>query len=349
MPLFRTTLSTKEKMNLISNLATMLQAGIPIYEATEVLLDEAKGTTQIILQQLQKDLSAGKAINVSFANFPYVFDDVTINLIHAAEEAGTLEETLRDLVDTMRKEMEFSERVRSAMMYPIIIFIVFIGVVLLMLIVVIPKISQVFERMKVDLPLPTRIMVRSSNLLLENTYPVIGGVALAVVIIAILYKRNKQFILNMIFSVPGVRGLVRQIDITRFCRSLHLLLSSGVPITHSLALAQKVVVKKEVSQIIEKARTLAESGHQFSEGLKTKDKIFPPMMVKLMEVGERTGQLENSMLHVSEQMDYEVSKTLKALTSMIEPIMLVFIGLAVGGMMMGIISPIYGLIGNVGG
>jgi len=344
----RVSLSTKEKMNLISNIGTMLTAGIPIYEATQVLLDEAKGGTKLVLEELQKDLAAGKSINMSFANFPDVFDEVTVNLIKAAEEAGTLEQTLKDLVVTMRKEMEFSERVTAAMMYPMIIMVVFIGVVLMMLMVVIPKISKVFERMNVNLPLPTRIMVAASKALLENTYYVVGGIILLIVVVVFLYKRNKKLIFNIVFSMPGIRGLVRQIDITRFCRSLHLLLSSGVPITHSLALAQKVVMKKEVERIIEKARVLAESGHQFSEGLRTKDKIFPPMMVKLMEVGERTGQLENSMLHVSEQMDYEVSKTLKSLTALIEPIMLVFIGVAVGGMMMGIISPIYGLIGNVG-
>ena len=149
--------------------------------------------------------------------------------------------------------------------------------------------------------------------------------------------------------MPGVSGLIREIDITRFSRSLHLLLSSGIPITTSLELAQEVILKKEVRLLVNKAREQALAGHPFSYGLQSKRNIIPGIIIKLMEVGEKSGTLEEAMQNVSENMDYKVNKSVKKMTALLEPLLLVFVGLAVGGMMMAIIAPIYGLIGSVGG
>lgn len=341
-------LASEEKIGLISNLSTMLQAGIPIADTVTALLEEAKGNQKKILISLQEDITAGKQISESFAQFPYVFDKVTVNLLKAAEEAGTLEATLRDLQKNILQEREFSDKVKSAMFYPAVVMVIFVGVLLSMLLVVIPRISQVFSRLNVELPLPTKVLIFLSNAIIQNWLLVSVSVALLVAVVVILFNTKRELVLGFVFGFPGVSKLVTQIDITRFSRSLNLLLASGIPITTSLELAQEVILKKEVAQLVLRAREQAQAGHPFSAGLRSKKNIFPSMMIKLMEVGERSGTLEEAMLNVSEHMDYTVSKSIKKLTALLEPLMLVLVGLAVGGMMLSIIAPIYGLIGQVG-
>jgi len=344
----RIRLQQEEKISLIDNLGTMLKAGIPIIEVVGTLKKEAKGNQQKILNKLHSDLGNGKTISASFAKFPYSFDTVTVSLIKASEEAGTLEETLIDLKANLIKEMEFSDKVKSALFYPIIIMIVFVAVLLLMLLFVIPRISQVFERLRVDLPVTTKILIWMSNFLINNTLLFVIGTGFFIFLVLFLYARNREFFYKIIFHLPLISTLMIQIDVTRFTRSLHLLLASGLPIITTLELVSKVCLMKAVREAIEKAKTLAQEGHPFTSGLKTKRKLIEPMMIKLMEIGEESGTLEAAMQNVSTTMDYRVSKTLKKLTTMLEPIMLVLIAVIVGSMMLAIISPIYSMIGNVG-
>lgn len=344
----RVRLSSEEKLNLISNIATMLAAGISLTGTIETLTEEAKGNLLVILQSVQDDLTAGKTLSTSFSSFPLVFDPVTVNLLRASEEAGTLEQTLQDLEKTLRKDIEFSDKVKGAMFYPLMVITVFVIVMLVILIVVMPKISQVFGRMKMTLPLSTKVMIASSNFFVAYWPFVLGGTLVLAAGLYILHREKSQQFNQFILGLPGVNVLSKQIDITRFARVLHLLLTSGVPITQGLELAQAVVNNKLVYKHIQVARDSAAGGAQFSAGLKGKKSPFPPMMIKLMEVGEKTGTLEKAMLDVANHMDSQVSKTLTKLTMMLEPIMLVVVGLAVAAMMMAIIGPMYSMIGQVG-
>lgn len=343
------TLSGGEKISLISNLSTMLTAGIPILEAVNSLIEDAKGNQLRILTALRDDLSQGKRVSASFANFPKVFDKVTVNIIKAAEESGTLEVALQDIKTNIKKEMEFTDKIKSAMIYPLLIMTVFIGVLVLILVVVIPKISIVFSRLKVELPLPTQVLIFSSNLLVNNTWSVLGGLALVVATIIVFFKVKRDLVLGVLFSLPLISKLVREIDLTRFSRSLHLLLSSGLTITAALELTQDVVMKKSTGAIIAKSKDMILAGKKLSEGMRLAKGHIPAIMIKLIEVGEKSGSLDKAMQDISEYLDYEVSNTLKTITVLLEPMMLLFVGLMVGAMMLAIIAPIYSLIGQVGG
>jgi type IV pilus assembly protein PilC len=148
--------------------------------------------------------------------------------------------------------------------------------------------------------------------------------------------------------LPLVSLLTQQIDLTRFTRSLYLLLSAGIPITNALELTQDVVIKKNVELSIKHAKNYVFSGKKLSEGLRDSNKVIPPIMIKIIEAGERSGSLDKSMLDVSEFLDYQVTNTLKTLTALIEPLMVVGVAILVGGMMMAIIGPIYQMIGQIG-
>lgn len=342
-------ISNSEKLGLISNFAAMLSAGISILEIVDSLIEDSKGNQKKLLDVLREDLMQGNHISTSFEKFPKVFDKITINLIKAAEEAGTLDVTFKDLKENIRKETEFRDKIKSALTYPLFIIVVFIGVLLMILFVVVPKISTVFSRLNVTLPLPTKILIFLSNLLVTQTILVAGLVVFLLVIFIFLYKTQKSFVLSLLFSMPIISTLTRDIDLTRFARSLYLLLNAGIPIIFALELTQEIVVKKEVSRAIAHSKEMVLSGKKLSDGLKEAKSIFPSIMIKITEAGEKSGSLDRSMQDASEYLDYQVSNTLRTFVSLLEPIMLVVVGVLVGGMMLAIISPIYGLIGQVGG
>lgn len=345
---FNTTLSSNDKITLVSNLHTMLSSGIPILETVESLLEDAKGGQKKLLQTMKDDLAQGQHMYVTFEKFPKVFDKVTVNIVKASEESGTLDTALEDMKSSIRKEIEFNDKIRSALIYPVFIMIVFLIVMVVILVFVVPRISTVFLRLNVELPLPTQIMITLSNALLNYTIPIIVGFILFIAGMIYFYKQNRLMLIRALTSLPLISLLQQQIDMTRFTRSLYLLLTAGIPITVALELTQEVVIRKNMQNVIKHAKTVVYGGKKLSEGLKDNKKVVPPVMIKIIEAGERSGTLDKAMLDVSEYLDYQVSNTLKTVTAMIEPIMLVGVGGLVGGMMMAIIAPIYQLIGSVG-
>ena len=342
------TLSYKDKITLLSNFSTMLTAGISILETVDSLLEDSKGNQKKLLQVLREDLTQGKHMYISFSKFPGIFDKVTVNIIKASEESGSLDVTLKDIKTHIQKEMEFIDKIRSAMMYPILIGIVFVLVLLGILIFVIPRMASVFIRMRLELPLPTTILIFMSNFITQNSVALIVGFIVSVILIIFIYKKNRFIIFSVIFSVPGISELIKQMDITRFTRSMSLLLSSGLTITQALELSEEVVLRRDISHLVKHAKNELIAGKRLSEGLRSQKNLIPGMVIKLIEAGEKTGSLDKSLQDISEYMDYQVSRTLETLTTLIEPIMLILIGVVVGGMMLSIIAPIYGLITQIG-
>lgn len=343
----RVRVSAKEKMQIFGNLSTMLRSGIPILESVDALLEETKGNSAKVLETIKEDLQAGRVINESLAKYPESFNKVTVNLIKAAEEAGTLEIALKDLQNSIQKEMEFTDKVRSSLMYPAFVLVVFVAMMIVMLVMVIPKMSQVFRRMKMELPLATRIMFAASDGLINHYLIVIGVLVVVIGAIGIFYHFNRRTVANIIFSLPILSGLMREIDLARFTRSMALLLGSGIPIVSALDLAGDVVVKNDLQKLLLNAKEKLKGGDKLAKGLKSDKKLISGVLIKLIEVGERTGTLDQSMKEVAIMMDYEVTKRIEKTTALLEPLMLVAVGLSVGAVMITIIGPIYGLISSV--
>jgi type IV pilus assembly protein PilC len=342
-------LSNNDKLSMLSNMGTMLSAGIPLLESVEALLEDAKGNQKRFLETLRDDLTQGKHVYFTFSKFPNIFPKVASSIIKASEEAGTLDVTLKDLKDNLKKDMEFSDKIKSALIYPLFIVFVFFAVLLMILIVVVPKIASVFSRMNVSLPLPTKMMIAMSNVLIHQTVPVIFSLIILLLLVVFLYKKQKSLLVDLVIKLPVVSDLIKGIDLTKFSRNLYLLLNAGIPITSALELTENVVVGRDVGIGIKHAREAVASGKKLSEGFKNNRKVFPSMLIRITEAGERSGSLDKSMSEISEFMDYQVSSKLKTTTALLEPLLLVIIGVFVGGMMLSIIAPIYGMIGQVGG
>jgi len=327
----------------------MINAGIPILEAIDSLLEESKENTKKMLEIIREDLIQGKRVYASLSKFPEIFDKVTVNIIRASEEAGTLDIVLKDVKEETKKEIEFTDKIKSAITYPLLIVVIFFGVLLLILTVVIPKIATVFERLNIVLPLPTKILIFLSKLLLTYTIPVIAIVAGITIGMIFLYRLQREWILKAIYSLPLICKLVKEIDLSRFSRSMYLLLTSGITITSALELTEGVVMRHDIAMSISLAKEKVLAGKELSEGFKVKREIFPSIMIKIIQAGEQTGTLDKSMQDISEHLNYEVENTLKTLTTVLEPLILVVVGILVGGMMLSILAPIYGIIGQVGG
>lgn len=342
-------IKNNDKLGLLGNLSTMITAGIPILETVDSLLEDSKGNTKRILVVMREDMVQGQHIYTSFSKFPEVFDKVTVNVLKASEEAGTLDVTLKDLKTQIQKEMEFNDKIKGALAYPVIILLVFMGVLFLILVVVIPKISTIFISLKVPLPLPTKVLIFASNALMNHTIIVAIGTIILVGMVIFLFKTQRRIIMSVIYKLPVISSLVKEIDLARFSRSMYLLLTSGITITNALELSEEVVARKDVASAIKYAREMVLGGRNLSQGFKDQRKVFSSIIIKIIEAGEKTGTLDKSMQDISIQQDYRVDNSLKTVTTLIEPIMLVFVGLLVGGVMLSIIAPMYGLIGQVGG
>lgn len=348
MKQYNITLSDSDTLSFLTNLSTMLGSGISLVETMGTILEDSKGNMKKIAQVVQDDILQGKRLFEAFSRFPRVFDSVFVNILKASEEAGNLPETLRDLKESKVKTMEFQNKIRFALMYPALIFCVMTGVLITIMVVAVPKISQVFSRLHVDIPLPTQILIFLSNLLVNYTLQTIGVVVAVLLTLFFIYKRNKNLILQPLFSLPYVSQLVLQIDLTRFTRNLNLLLASGVPIVSALELTHDLVSSKKVKKVIMQAKNKVVTGEQLSKALGQHKKIIPSLMVKIIAAGEHSGNLDTSLEEISDYMDNQITHNLQMFTSLLEPIMLVTVGLLIGGIMLSIIAPIYGLIGQVG-
>ncbi len=339
-------ISTNDKIALMSNLATMLKAGISIIDAIDSLMEDAKGSQKVLLQTIKEDINQGIHLHESLAKFPQIFNKVSLNIIHASEEAGTLDSTLRELAENYRKQQEFMDHVRGAFTYPLMILLVFSAVFTLILTFVVPRIATVFERMNADLPLPTVLLIALSRFVLAYYVPLLAGFVVLVVFFILWYRTNRQMVFSVLFSLPLISRLMRQIDITNFTRNMYMLLSAGIPIVSALELMEDVMYKREMRQVVRGIREQVLSGRAFSVGLREHKNIIPTLVIRMVEAGEKSGTLDEAMSEIADHLDREVSRSLETATTLIEPIMLVIVGVMIGGMMLSIIAPIYGLIGN---
>ncbi|HBD01980.1 MAG: Type 4 fimbrial assembly protein pilC [Microgenomates group bacterium GW2011_GWC1_46_16] len=345
----RVSLKGTEKLELIGSFATMISSGVSILEMVKSLAEDTKGGQRIILDEMREDLTQGKHIYVTFGKFPRVFDRVSINVIRASEAAGTLDLALRDLRSTLQKDMEFSDKIRSALMYPAFIIVVFIGILGMILTFVIPKISTVFTQLNVPLPLPTRIMIFLSDVIVKHTLWFGLGLVGVSALLYYLFSYKRKQVLEVLYRLPMISTLVMQIDVTNFARNLSVLLTSGLPITQALELVSEVVVRQRMTSLLLNTKSMVLAGRSLSEGFRSDKGALPSIVIKLVEAGEKTGTLDHSLQEISEYFDYKVTYTLKALTALLEPVMLVLVAVVVGGMMLAIIAPVYGLISQIGG
>jgi len=340
-------LSGKDRLSLFTDLSTMLTAGIPILETVESLEEDSTGGIKRVLKELHKTLVNGEPLSQGLSRFPNAIDPVTVNTIRAAETGGTLEATLQDLVKTMKKELAFSDSLRMAMLYPAFIGVIFMGIIILMLTFVVPKIAQVFSGMRIEMPLITKIMIVMSNFFIAH-WPVItvGAIGMGVGVYALI-QANRRAMIRLMLSLPGLHQLGLNIDLARLTRSFGLVVRAGLPLEETLSLSKRVVNKPQILKVVEHMEQNVGQGKALGDGLKDFHKVVPPIMARSITTAESSGTLEQTMQNLAEYFDDQVAGSLKAVSSMIEPILIVVIGVMVGSLMITIIAPIYNMISQI--
>jgi type IV pilus assembly protein PilC len=346
-------ISVAEKAAFCRFLATMLRAGLPISEAIENIRKETENKRlRKILVDVSFQIRKGATLSVVLSKYPHDFDSVFLTIIKAGEESGSLDKAFDYLSKQLLASHEVSQKVKGALVYPIVIIIAMIANAVVMIAFVLPKISEVFMQLDVDLPTSTRIILGIGKFAGENTLIVVSAMFLLILTAALLIyvQKTRTIIFGLFTRFPVVNKLVSQIDVARFARTLSALLSSGVPIMPALDVSADTLSQPSLKRKAKEFSKGVAKGESLSDVItKSKKQIFPLVMIQTIRAGEKTGSLEVVLSELAEFYEREVDYTLKRLTSLIEPILMLVIGVAVGAMVVMMVIPIYSIVGNMQG
>lgn len=336
----------KERVIFSRQFATMIGAGIPIVRSLNVLKDQTMNKTLgAALQQIAKDVESGSTLSDSIAKFPKIFSPVYISMVHAGEIGGILDDVLNRLADQMEKDSELVSKVRGAMVYPGLIFVVMIAALVFILTVVVPQLKVVFDSIDTKLPWNTQLLLDISSVM-QSKGILIAGVAVVVVFFGLRFaKRNlkaKHFVHQTMLKIPVFGGVIKKINIARFSRTLGALLGSGIPVLEALQVVGNSLTNVIMQEEIKAATDLVRNGSSLAKTLRT-SKVFPPIVPEMIAIGEETGELDKILMKLAEFYDKEVESLVENLSSIIEPLMLIFMGTIVGFIIVSVIGPLYAL------
>jgi len=340
----------KEVAVFTRQLATMIDAGLPLVQSLEVLSSQQENPTfKNTLLDVKKDVEDGATFSDALRKHPKAFNDLYTNLVTAGEIGGTLDIILNRLSQYMEKSIALKKRVKGAMVYPASILGICVLVVVVLLVFVIPVFEKMFAGFGAALPGPTQFVIVLSKFVKGNMLFIVAGVA----VLVFLFRRyratesGRMVTDRALLKAPVFGLLLIKIAIARFSRTLGTLVSSGVPILDGLSITAKASGNKVLEEAIMKTRTSISEGKTIAEPLGEAD-VFPPMVVQMIGVGESTGSLDAMLNKIADFYDEEVDATVAALTSLLEPLMMVVLGTLIGGMMVAMYLPIFKMATVVG-
>jgi type IV pilus assembly protein PilC len=343
LPFLKKKVKKKALAIFTRQLATMIDAGLPLVQSLDILAkQEASEIFQEIIRTIKNEVESGATLAAALQKHPRVFDNMYVNLVVAAEEAGTLDVILGRLATHIEKMEALKKKVKSAMVYPIMIVTVAIGVTIVLMVFVVPVFEKLFAGMGSSLPLPTQIVVNISKLF-KNYLPIMIILAIAATIALNRYYKTEQGrrkVDDLLLKTPIFGELIRKIAVSRFARTLATLVTSGVPILESLNIVAAASGNKIVEEAILKGRTSISQGQTIAEPL-TESGVFPVMVTQMIAVGETTGSLELMLTKVADFYDDEVDVAVATLSSMLEPVLMIFLGVIVGGLVIAMYLPIF--------
>ena len=342
----RPNLGFQEKLLLVKNLATMQKVGITMTEALSIIIDQTKGANnRKMYENILEMIKSGQSLSKSLREYNYIFPDIMVNMIETGEESGTMEKVLNQLDLQMEKEYEIRKKVVSAFIYPAVIISITLVLAVGIVLFIMPKIIKIFDNFDLALPLPTRILIAVSGLITEKPFTTLISVVAAVFIsVTILRMKALKPILHRItLYLPVFGGILISANLARFARTLNSLLQSGVTMNKSLEIIMKMVDNNMYRQAIGVAHERIEQGGKLGESLANNERLFPPIATKMIEIGERTGSLETTTASLADLYEKKVDALTRNLSVLLEPILLVFMGVLVGGIALAIILPIYQL------
>ena len=335
-------IKTKELMIITRQLATLIGAGLPLLRSLRVLKEQRKGAASKILGKIADDIESGSLFSEALSKHPSSFPRIYVAMVKAGEAGGALEVVLSRLAEFMEKEAKLRGKIKSAMAYPMVVLFVTIGMLTFIMVKIVPTFTQIFEDMEVgDLPAPTKLCIAISKLMLQKSYIVIIGIVALFILYRILTKiKFTRYWIDMIKLKIFLFGpIVSKTIIARFARTFATLIASGVPILQALQIVRDTVGNDVISNGINEIRNRVREGEGIA-GPMLRTKVFPPMVTNMVAVGEETGQMDAMLDKIADAYEAEVDAAVAALASMIEPIMIVFLGGVVGFIVISLYMPL---------
>jgi len=332
-------------------IAAMLHAGMSLIAALSTIGDQCANVTfRKILEDLRNSIEGGLPFSESLAKFPSVFDDLFINIVRAGERSGEFAVSMRYIGELLESNAKLTRKVRSALAYPVVVGIVAIVIAFGLITFVVPVFAQMFADFEAKLPGPTQALVNLSQIMRRYGIFIVAGIA------ALVYAFKKwkttpagAYTFDKItLKAPVFGPLLQKVAIARFARIFALMIKSGVPILDGLEVVSKACGNKVIGQAIMEARKGVEQGQPLADGMEGKS-CLPPLMVRMLAAGEKSGQIDSMCENIADTYDDEVENTLAALTSLMEPMLMVFLGVMIGSIVISLFLPIFKMVEVVGG
>jgi type IV pilus assembly protein PilC len=333
-------------------LATLVDAGLPLLRGLRVLeKQERNANLKKILGELALSIEGGSTFSEGLAQHPKVFNKLFINMVKAGELGGVLEVVLKRLAEFSEKAQKIKGKVKAALFYPVAVMIVAFGILILLMVWVVPQFQTVFAGMNMKMPWFTLFVLGVSNTIKDHILGTFGAIAVVVVIFLLIINKTKlgrllwdKFTLKM----PALGPVISKVAISRFTRTLGTLVSSGVPILQALTIVKETAGNVVISNAIVKVHESVKEGETITAPLEASG-VFPPMVVSMVDVGEQTGAMPEMLLKIADNFDEEVDNAVSAMTSLLEPIMIVFLAVIVGSIVIAMFLPLIAMISNMSG
>lgn len=323
--------------------STMINAGVPILQSLQIMCEQTENKVlRRILYNVRNDIEGGSSLFEAMRKHPKVFSDLYANMVNAGETGGILDTILLRLAEYLEKAAKLKARVKSAMVYPGVVVTVAMAVIAIILIFVIPTFEEMFKDFGAALPLPTQIVINMSRFTQDNFLWMVGAVIVFAIIAKRLYRFERVRIMvdYWVLTLPIFGPLMRKVAVARFSRTLSTMVSSGVPILSALDIVAKTSGNKTVERGVLEAKKSISEGQTLADPLEATG-VFPPMVIQMIAIGESTGSLDHMLGKVADFYDSEVDVAVETLTSLLEPAMIVFLGVVVGGLVVSMYLPIF--------
>jgi type IV pilus assembly protein PilC len=337
------------RVTFAKHLSLMIKAGLPLDEAVRVLADQAQGRFRRVLEKVLKAVESGRQLSDAFAEHPQAFSELFVATVRAGESSGTLEQSLEDLALQLTKSYELQRKIRGAMIYPLLVVAAAFGIGMGLSLFVLPRIISLFESITVELPIATRILLGSSRFLVKHGTLFFAALAAAVFGLFQFLRLPpiRPFSHQLLLKLPVFGRLSRNFNLAMFARTMATLLRSGLTIGDAFQIASETLRNVRYKKALLRVRQGTETGVPASTVLEEFPKLFPAISTRMIAVGERTGKLEETFQYLAEFYEDEVDVMTKNLSTILEPVLLIVIGLTVAFIAIAIISPIYNFIGNI--
>ncbi len=342
--------SLKEVMLFSRQLAIMFKAQVSLVESLEAIGTQTRSQTfRETIYRIVAEVEGGTAFSLALSRYPRMFSSFYISMVKRGEALGTLSEVLLYLADYLEREYELKSKLRSAMIYPVLVVFVAIAVVLLLLLVVVPNIAPILKESGVELPAATKFSLALSDFV-RTRWWLIPGVVLAVAFgffRLITTSQGKKFLGDAFLKTPLLSTFLKTVYLSRFGENLATLIAGGVPLVQALDITREIVGNQQYQRIIVEAKEEVEGGTAISAVLKKYPSEFPPIFTQMVAVGEKSGNLEGTLQSIVEFYRKEVERSVEAFLAIIEPLMIIILGVFVGGLMVSILLPLYQVTGTI--